>query len=109
LTEIDPGRDTTPVLLNNRTLVPIRAIVETIDGSVDWDETEQKITLAANGRRVEMWLERNDILADGESYSIDVAPTIVNDRTMLPIRFVAENLGCQIEWIGSTQEVIIVF
>jgi hypothetical protein len=107
--EIDPGRGTTPVLLNSRTLVPIRAIVETIGGSVDWDETEQKITLAANGRLVEMWLERTEILADGESFSIDVAPTTVNDRTMLPVRFVVENLGCQIEWIGSSEEVIVVF
>ena len=40
---------------------------------------------------------------------MDVAPQSINDRTMLPVRFVAENIGCQIAWIGSTQEVIIVF
>jgi hypothetical protein len=107
--EIDPGRGTAPMLLDGRTVVPIRAVVETVGGSVDWDDTEQKITLTANGRRVEMWLDQNDILADGESHTIDVAPTTINDRTMVPVRFVAENIDCQIEWIGSTQEVIIVF
>jgi hypothetical protein len=40
---------------------------------------------------------------------MDVAPAIVNDRTLLPIRFAAENLGCEIEWIGSSREIVIVF
>jgi hypothetical protein len=107
--EIDPGRGTAPVLLNDRTLVPIRAIVEAMGGDVGWDEDQQKVTLDANGGRVEMWLEQNGILVNGKAWEIDVAPTTINDRTMLPVRFVVENLGCQIEWIEATEEIVIAF
>ena len=40
---------------------------------------------------------------------MDIAPEIINGRTMLPLRFVAENVGCLVEWIGSTKEVVIVY
>jgi len=58
---------------------------------------------------VVMWLNNREIIVDGEAKNMDVAPQTINDRTMVPVRFVAENIGCQIAWIGSTQEVIIVF
>lgn len=107
--EIDPGRGTTPQVIQGRTLVPIRAVIETMAGAVDWDGADQKVTLEANGHRVEMWLGSKDIMVDDEPMTMDVAPDVINERTMLPVRFVAENVGCQIEWIGSTGQIIIVF
>jgi hypothetical protein len=47
--------------------------------------------------------------ADGASHTMDIAPYINNSRTLLPLRFVAETLGCQVEWIGSVHRVIIVY
>lgn len=107
--EIDPGRSTTPAILNGRALVPIRAIIEAMGGTVGWEDATQKITLEANGHKVEMQLGEMEINADGNKLGIDVAPTTLNGRTMLPVRFVAENIGCEIEWIGSTQQIVIVF
>lgn len=107
--EIDPGRSTTPAILNGRALVPIRAIIEAMGGTVGWENATQKITLEANGHKVEMQLGEMEINADGNKLEIDVAPTTLNGRTMLPVRFVAENIGCEIEWIGSTQQIVIVF
>jgi len=109
LREIDPGRGTVPLIKDSRTLVPIRSIIETMGGTVGWDGGEGKVTLEAYGHSVTMWLNNREIIVDGEAKSMDVAPQTINDRTMLPVRFVAENIGCQIAWIGSTQEVIIVF
>jgi hypothetical protein len=40
---------------------------------------------------------------------MDVAPMTINDRTMVPVRFAAENVGCIVDWIGSTSEIVIVF
>lgn len=107
--EIDPGRGTVPVIQNGRTLVPIRAIVEAMGGTVEWNESEQKVTLNAGGHNVQMTLGQKEFIVDGTKKEMDIAPSTINDRTMLPIRFVTENVGCRIEWIGSTQEIIIVF
>ena len=91
--EIDPGRGTTPLIVDSRTLVPIRAIIEAMCGTVGWDGGEERITLDAFGHGIEMWLNRKNITADGAAKAMDVAPQSINDRTMLPIRFVAENIG----------------
>jgi hypothetical protein len=107
--EIDPGRGTAPILINDRTMVPIRAIIETIGGTAEWNESERKILLTANNHRIEMWIGRTDIRVGGAPAEMDVEPTIINDRTLLPLRFVAENIGCPIEWIGSTREIMIVY
>jgi len=107
--EIDPGRGTTPVIINGRTLMPIRAVIETMGGYVDWYDDERIVSLNVGEYNVEMKIESLDYTVNYEQLKLDVAPQIINDRTMLPIRFVAENIGSLIQWIGSTQEVIIVF
>jgi len=107
--EIDPGRGTAPLVRNGRTMVPIRAIIESMGGTVDWDDETQKISLAACGHAVEMWLNKKDLVADGQEKEMDVAPVEINGRTMVPVRFAAENAGCAVDWINSTSEIVIVF
>ncbi len=107
--EIDPGRGTTPTIYNSRTLVPIRAIIEEMGGTVGWDSSSQKISLSNNGKNVNMWLNRRQITVNGSTLGIDVAPISINDRTMVPIRFATENLGCQIDWINSTRQIVVVY
>lgn len=107
--EIDPGRGTTPLILSGRTMVPIRAIVEAMGGSVGWDPNAQKITLTARGNVVEMWIGRKELTINGVVKTIDVAPVISNGRTYVPVRFAAENLDCKVEWVQSTREAVIVY
>ena len=107
--EIDPGRGTVVAMISNRTMVPIRAIVEAMDGTVGWDGNTQKITLNARGNKVEMWIGKLDIKVNGVNKKMDVAPVIKNGRTYVPVRFSAENLNCKVDWINSTQEAVIVY
>jgi hypothetical protein len=107
--EIDYGRGTAPILQNGRTLVPIRAIIEAMGGMVGWDEATQKISLDAGGHSVQMWLNKKDLLVDGKNKTMDVAPVTVGARTMVPVRFAAENVGCTVEWIEPTSEIVIVY
>ena len=109
LQEIDPGRGTKPIIMNSRTLVPIRAIIEAMDGVVGWEDATQKITLSASGYNVEMWLDKTELLVDGVSKTMDVAPTAINDRTMVPVRFAAENVGCAVGWIEASSEIVVVY
>jgi len=107
--EIDTGRGTVVAMISNRTMVPIRAIVEAMDGTVGWDGNTQKITLNARGNKVEMWIGKLDIKVNGVNKKMDVAPVIKNGRTYVPVRFSAENLNCKVDWINSTQEAVIVY
>jgi len=107
--EVDPGRGTAPITISGRTMVPIRAVVEAMGGTVEWDGATQKVTLKARGNIVEMWLGKTDIKINGISKKMDVAPASKNGRTFVPVRFAAENLNCKVDWINSTKEAVIVY
>lgn len=107
--EIDPGRGTTPIIISGRTMVPIRAVVEAMDGTVGWDGNTQKITLVARGNTVEMWLGKTEISINGVQQKMDIAPVSKNGRTFVPVRFAAENLNCKVDWINSSKEAVIMF
>ncbi len=107
--EVDPGQGTSPIIKDSRTLVPIRAIVEGMGGNVGWDEAARQVDLLYADNEVSMWLGSKQLIANNNNLTMDVPPDILNGRTMLPIRFAAENLGCTVEWINSTREIVIIF
>jgi len=106
--------DSPPVIKNNRTLLPIRAIIEALGGSVSWDATERKVTVTLGSKTIELWIGKNIAKVNGTDTPIDstnskVVPEIINSRTMLPLRFVTENLGCDVQWDGGTQTITITY
>lgn len=114
--EVDPGRGTRPVIIPewSRTVVPVRAIVESLGGKISWDPGERKVTIELNGNEVELWIGKNSAKVNGEFKLIDnknpaVTPVIINDRTMVPVRFVAESLGCTVEWDPKTRSITITY
>lgn len=109
LREIDPGRGTKPVIVNGRTLVPIRSIVEGIGGIVNWNDKAREVSIDCLGRHVEMTLGSRTMLVDETVREMDIPAQTINGRTVLPIRFVGEGIDCTIEWLGSTRQVVIVF
>jgi uncharacterized protein len=111
--EIQNPMDTAPVLLNDRTLLPIRFVVEPMGGKVLWDQQEQKITITKGTTTIELWIGSNIAKVNGVEKIIDpdnlnVKPMIVAPgRTMLPLRFISEALGCTIYWNQVTQEITV--
>jgi hypothetical protein len=105
--EIDPGRGTAPVIVGDRTLVPIRAIIEALGGTVEWEEATSKVTMHLGSSTVELWIDSPVGRVNGQEKSLDVPAKLINDRTMVPIRFVSENLRCQVDWNESEQSVSI--
>ena len=106
--EIDPGQGTTPVIVGDRTLVPIRAVVESFGGSVDWDATTETAILTMGNNTLHLRVNSTTAYCNDRAEVLDVAPQIINDRTMLPVRFVAESLGLDVDWNRFTQTVTIV-
>lgn len=106
--EIDEGRGTKPVVIAGRTLVPIRAIVEAFDGTVGWDGTTQTVSLSMNGDQIQLVINSKTAYLNRKSETLDVAPTIINGRTMLPIRFVAEGFNLGVAWDGTEKVVTVI-
>lgn len=112
--EIDPGRNTVPVIKNGRTLVPIRSIIEALKGWVQWDSKEKKVTITLSNKKIELWIGKNTAKVNGVETLIDpenyiVTPEIINGRTMLPLRFIAETLGCNVQWNADNKVIIITY
>ncbi len=89
-----------PVILNDRTMVPIRFITETLGGTVTWNENTQEVVLTIDGREIKMTIGQTL-----DAYG--VAPTIINDRTFVPVRFVADELFAMTAWDKETKTVTI--
>lgn len=107
--EIDPGRDTVPVIESGRTLLPVRTIIEKVGGKVYWDGDKRKVKIKYNLIEIELTIDKKDAYINGIKRDLDVAPIIINGRTMLPIRFIAENLGLSVEWYDEEKKVKILY
>ena len=98
---------TSPVIVNNRTLLPVRAVVEAMGGNVEWDGNSRTVVLKKNANTIQLKIDSYTALLNNEEQTLDTAPIIINDRTMLPIRFIAESFDFNVEWDEENQQVII--
>lgn len=105
--EIDPGIGTAPVVINDRTLLPVRAIVEEIGGDVEWNDASREVALTRGDTNIVLTIDSTSAMLNGTEYTLDTAPVIINDRTMLPIRFIAEGFDLNVNWNGDSKEVTI--
>ncbi|MBC7093650.1 copper amine oxidase N-terminal domain-containing protein, partial [Candidatus Bipolaricaulota bacterium] len=97
---------------DGRTFLPVRFVANAVgvsDANILWDGATQKVTIFKGDRVVQMTIGSKVLMVNGVSVTMDVAPETVSGRTMLPIRFVAQALGADIQWNPETQEVTINF
>ncbi len=106
--EIDPGRGTMPLLVDNRVYVPISAIIRNLGGDVKWDGTQKKISISLNNSFMDLWVGQNLVRVNGAFSSKDTCPFISNGRTYLPLRIVAENLNCKVNWDPNSKQITLV-
>jgi hypothetical protein len=90
--------DAAPFIKDGRTLLPIRALIEALGGSVEWNASTKTATMALGSRTVALTIGSKTALVNGKPITLDVAPMIVKGRTFLPLRAVAENLGLDLSW-----------
>jgi len=104
--------DAPAALLEDRTLVPLRAVVEHLGGTISWNAKTRQVTLKARGITISLTIGKSTALVNGKSLAIDpknskVVPVLSSSRTMLPLRFVAENLGLQVGWDAETRTITV--
>ena len=93
--------DTPPVIIDGRTLIPIRAVAEKIGLKVTWDQETQTASIINRDKTVNLTIGSNILTDNGAEFTIDVAPQIINDRTCLPLRAAAEAFGANVNWDGE--------
>jgi len=90
--------DVPPQVQSGRTLVPVRAVSEALGVRVAWDGERREVTLSDGSREVVLRPGDPEASAGGKPVRLDVPPVLVSDRVLVPLRFVAEALGCFVSW-----------
>lgn len=99
--------DVQPQLIDNRTMVPLRKIFEAMGAVVDWNNDTQTVTATKGDERVIATINSKNVYINGETKTLDVPPMVIDDRTLVPVRFVAEAFGANVDWNEVAQTVII--
>ena len=104
--------DVEPILVKDRTMVPMRAIFEALGAKVDWDDDKQT-AFGMNANTVVAFqidnnkMQKSSVDGKSETIELDVPAMLVNDRTLVPLRAISESFGNKVDWVDETQTVVI--
>lgn len=117
--------DVKPSVINNATYIPAKYLVDTLGGDIMWKNDEKKLhlTIPKKGsekdfdyleKHIEMWLGNSVASVNGKRVEIDpknpkITLKMINGRAMVPMRFLAESLGCKVEWKPDTKEIFVTY
>ena len=93
--------DVAPQIINNRTMVPLRAIFESLGADVEWDNDTQTVIAVKDDITVTTTIGSTIMYVNNTKKIIDTAPIIISGRTLIPVRFIAEAFDCEVEWDGD--------
>lgn len=96
-----------PVIMNGRTLVPLRAIFEALGVSPEWNGEKQTVTAKTGNVEMILKIGESSATINGKSVQLEVPGTLVKGNTMVPARFIAETFGASVEWESESKTVII--
>ena len=99
--------DVQPAIIDNRTMVPMRVIFEELGAEIHWDDATRTITATSGNLTVRTTVGDRIIEVNGQRITMDVAPLIMNNRTLVPVRFVSEAFGADVDWDGEARIVFI--
>ncbi|MBQ4086815.1 MAG: InlB B-repeat-containing protein [Clostridia bacterium] len=101
------SQGTAPCIINGRTMIPIRALIEAMGGTVSWNGTLRQVTLTLDGKTLYLRIGENYAFDQNNTYALDSAPVLTNGRTLLPVRAVVEYFGGSVSWNSSARCVTI--
>jgi hypothetical protein len=110
--------DCTPIIINGRTMLPARYVVEELGGKVTWEPLSKTVTCklksisdSSKDNELILWLNKNQARLNGKDTLVDInsniKPLIINGRTMIPMRFLCESLECSVEWDNSSKSILV--
>lgn len=87
-----------PIQESGTTLVPLRIVSENLGATVKWDGATQKATITKGTTEIKLYIGKKTVYVNDTAKELTVAPKTINGTTMVPIRFVSENLNCTVGW-----------
>jgi len=94
--------DVVGVIVDDRTLVPARGIVESLGGTIEWNSELRQVSIdGADGIHILLTIDSADAIVNDATVELDVPAQIIDGSTMIPVRFVAENLGVNVDFVGG--------
>ena len=100
--------DQKPVIIEDRTLVPLRAIFEGLGAEVLWDGDTQTVTAIKDNTKITLQIGSAEMYIGSDIKALDVPAMLLGGRTMVPVRAVSEAFGCAVNWVEATQTVVII-
>lgn len=98
---------TAPIQEKGTVLVPLRIISENLGATVNYDKSTKEITLTKNDTHILLTIGNTTVKVNGVASKLQTSPKVVSETTMVPLRFISENLDCQVEWMGAQNLVAI--
>lgn len=99
--------DVEPTIINGRTMVPLRAIFEAFGATVEWNQSTKTVTSNKTETTVNLTVGSKTMYVNGSEEILDEPATIIDSRTLVPVRAISEAFNCQVDWDGSTKTVLI--
>lgn len=102
-----PAFDVQPQIQDGRTLVPFRALAESLGAQVSWDGNKRQVTVIRADIHIQLSVDSPEATVNGTPVTLDVPATIVDGRVMVPLRFISEGLKAKVAWDPSSQMVVV--
>lgn len=100
--------DIQPTIKEGTTLVPVRAIFEALNATVEWDDSTKTVTSTRNGVTVKMQINNKKMTVGNKTVDLNYPAIIIGGRTLVPVRAISEAFGCKVGWDGKVKIVSII-
>ncbi|MGE5653293.1 MAG: copper amine oxidase N-terminal domain-containing protein [Bacillota bacterium] len=94
-------------IVDDRTVVPLRAIFTALKASVAWDDATSSVTATKGSKVIKLTVGQREAYINGQQTILGVPPMLIDDRTFIPLRFVSEALGGSVEFVEATMSVVV--
>ena len=98
-------KDAPPILTGDRILVPMEPIFKKLNADLNWDEDSQTITVQLGNSNIKLTIGKKEAIKNEQKVLLETSPQLMNDTIMVPLRFIVEALGGQVNWVGETNTI----
>lgn len=99
--------DVAPMIKDDRTFIPVRGMFELAGATIGWNPETREVTVEADDTTVVLTIDSRQARVNGKRKILETPPFIKDGRTLIPVRFISENLGYEVDWNGDTREITI--